>query len=125
MLKLCDLDMEIYSCVSTDIRTTEVVITEERIEHIKERHPGDYERFCSYIPEIIRVPDYIVATKLTGTAVILREFIERGEKFKLILRLKTSDMPVDYKNSVISFWCVGETTWKKTLKNKKILYKRE
>ena len=71
------------------------------------------------------MPDYIVATKLTGTAVILREFIERGEKFKLILRLKTSDMPVDYKNSVISFWCVGETTWKKTLKNKKILYKRE
>ena len=125
MLRLCDLDIETYSCVSADIRTTEVVITEERIEHIKERHPGDYERFCSYIPEIIRTPDYIVASKLAGTAVILREFAERGEKFKLILRLKTADMPGDYKNSIISFWCVGETTWKKTLKNKKILYKRE
>lgn len=56
---------------------------------------------------------------------ILKEFVEDGEKFKLILRLKTPDMPEEYRNSVISFWHIGDTTWNKTLKNKKILYKKE
>ena len=123
--KICDLDPELYRCVSRNIRTREVVITEERIAHIKERHPNDYERFYTYIPKMVADPDYIIAANQPDTAVILKEFVERGEKFKLILRLKTTDQPINYKNSVISFWCIGETTWNKTLKNKKILYKAE
>lgn len=123
--KICDLDPELYRCVSRNIRTREVVITEERIAHIKERHPNDYERFYTYIPKMVADPDYIIAANQPDTAVVLKEFVERGEKFKLILRLKTTDQPINYKNSVISFWCIGETTWNKTLKNKKILYKAE
>lgn len=123
--KICDLDPELYRCVSQEIKTREVIITEERIAHIKERHPNDYERFCAYIPKMIANPDYIIAANRPDTAVILKEFIECGERFKLILRLKTADQPANYKNSVISFWCIGETTWNKMLKNKKTLYKAE
>ena len=47
------IDQEIYQCITNDIVTDEVIITDERIEHIKERHPNDYERICSYIPEMI------------------------------------------------------------------------
>lgn len=43
------LDVEKYKAVTADIRTQEVVITEERIQHIRERHPEDFERFCTYI----------------------------------------------------------------------------
>ena len=50
---------------------------------------------------------------------------ENGEKYKLILRLKVGSDPIEYKNSIMSFWCIGETTWKKNLKNKKVLYRRE
>ena len=39
------IDQEIYQCITNDIVTDEVIITDERIEHIKERHPNDYERF--------------------------------------------------------------------------------
>ena len=82
-------------------------------------------RYCSYIPLIILEPDYIVEANKANTAVLLKEFTENGEKFKLILRLKTPDLPKGYKNSVISFWRIGQTTWEKTLNNKKILYKKE
>lgn len=119
------IDVEKYKVISPDIQTDEVIITEERIRHIQERHPDDFERFRSYIPIILQDPDYIIAANKSNTAVLLKEIIENGEKFKLILRLKTPDMPEDYKNSIISFWHVGDTTWKKTLKNKNILYKRE
>ena len=125
MYTIGKIDVEKYKIISPDIQTDEVIITDERIQHIQERHPNDFERFCLYIPGILQDPDYIIAANKANTAVILKEIIENGEKFKLILRLKTSDMPGDYKNSIISFWRVGDTTWKKTLKNKNILYKKE
>lgn len=101
-----------------------MIITEERIQHIRDRHPGDYERFLGYMPEIIADPDYIIEANKANTAVILKEIEENGEKFKLILRLKVEHDPADYQNSVISFWHIGETTWRKTIKNKKVLYRK-
>ena len=60
MLVVGHIDMEKYSCVTTDIATDEVILTEERIAHIRQRHPGDYERYMQYIPEIVANPDYII-----------------------------------------------------------------
>lgn len=105
--------------------TDEVILTEERIQHIKERHPNDYERFCSYIPAIIKNPDYIIEANKSNTAVVLKEIEDRGEKFKLVLRIAVQSDPEGYKNSIITFWHIGDTTWNKTLKNKAILYKKE
>lgn len=119
------INIATYRCVSAEIVTDEVVMTEERIEHIRKRHPNDYERFCTYIPRMIAEPDYIVQANKANTAVILKEIKENGEKFKLILRIKMQHDPADYRNSVLSFWSIGDTTWRKTLKNKKILYKAE
>lgn len=119
------IQIDKYRCVAPGITTSEVIITDERIAHIRERHPNDYERFVAYMPIIIEEPDYIIEANKANTAVILKEIEENGEKFKLILRLKVETDPVEYKNSVLSFWCIGSTTWEKTLRNKKILYKRQ
>ena len=119
------IDRDIYKCITEDIVTDEVIITDERIGHIKERHPNDYERFYSYIPEIISHPDFIIKANKPNTGVILKEIEEHGEKFRLVLRIKVQGDPEEYKNSIMTFWHIGETTWKKNLKNKKILYKRE
>lgn len=39
------IDREIYKCITEDIRTDEVIITNNQIQHIKDRHPEAYERF--------------------------------------------------------------------------------
>ena len=114
------IDRDIYKCITEEIVTDEVIITDERIQHIKERHPNDYERFYSYIPEIINDPDFIIEANKPNTAVILKEIEERGEKFKLVLRIKVQGDPEEYKNSIMTFWHIGETTWRKTLKNKSV-----
>lgn len=119
------LDKEIYKCVSQDITTNEVIITDERIQHIKERHPNDYERFQSYIPQIIQKPDYILESEMANTAFVLKEIEEADEKFQLIMRLKVSADPDNYKNSVITFLKISDKKWNKYLRNKKILYKKE
>ncbi len=119
------IDRGIYSCIAEDIVNDEVIITDERIAHIREHHPNDYERFCSYIPEIVREPDYIIEANKENTGILLKEVTESGEKFKLVLRIAVKSDPEGYKNSVISFWHIGDTTWRKTLKNKKVLYRKE
>ena len=45
------IDIEKYKCVTEDIQTDEVIITDKQIEHIKDRHPNDYERYFRYVKE--------------------------------------------------------------------------
>ncbi len=97
------LNKEIYRCISEDIQTEDVIITEERIQHIKDRHPDDYERYCGFLTEIVAQPDFIVETNKSNTALILKEFIgEEGETFKTVLRLVTSTDDPTFKNSIIT-----------------------
>lgn len=119
------IDIEKYKCVTEDIQTDEVVITDVQIAHIKERHPDSYERVIESIPGVLDDPDFIIEANKANTAVLLKDISRREEKIKLILRLKGKDDPKEYKNSVISCWVIGDTTWRKNVKNKKILYRKE
>ena len=119
------LDIEKYKCVSDDIVTDEVIITDERIQHIKDRHPNDFERYSSYIAEAIEKPDYIIEDKQPATAMVLKHIKESGENFRLAVRLATSQDNPEYKNSVITFLKIREKEWRRLIKNKNVLYKAE
>ena len=119
------ISKDIYKCVTEDLVTDEVIITDERIQHIKDRHPNDYERFYGYLQEIVEQPQYIVETKKPNTALILKEFTDGEEVFKTVLRLHTSSDNPNYKNSIITFMKIDEKEWKRLLKNKAILYKAD
>ena len=119
------LDIEKYKCVSENITTDEVIITDERIQHIKDRHPNDYERYAQYLPEIVGNPDYIIRDKRPYTAVVLKQIVENNERFRISLRLKTPTDNPDYKNSVLTFLKIREDEWERLVRNKEVLYKRE
>ncbi|MGN0332777.1 MAG: phage minor capsid protein [Lachnospiraceae bacterium] len=120
------IDKNIYRCITEDIVTDEVIITDERIQHIKERHPNDYERYYRYLKKIVEDPDYIVKTNKPNTALILKEIVESEEKqFKTVLRLTTSKDNPEYKNSIITFMKINEKEWSRLIRNKQILYKKE
>lgn len=36
------IDIDKYRCIADAITISEVIITDERIQHIKDRHPNDY-----------------------------------------------------------------------------------
>ncbi len=119
------IDRNIYKCITGDIVTDEVIITDERINHIKERHPNDYERYCDYMKEVIENPDYIINGNKPNSALILKEFSNGKEQFKTILRLITSKDDIELKNSIITFMKINNKEWARLLKNKEILYKKE
>lgn len=119
------IDIEKYHVVSARIRTDEVIITEERIAHIKERHPNDFERYAHYLTAVVEAPDYILESKKPNTAFLLKSFVAAGEHFQLILRLAVEGDADGYKNSVITFLKVEEKRYNRYLRTKKILYKSE
>ena len=122
---VCKLDKELYKVVTEDIRTDEVIITDERIQHIQERHPDDYERFSTYLAEIIQSPDYIIRDPRPQTGMLLKEITvgETGEHFRIALRRAASQDPVHYKNSIITFLKIRQKEWERLIHNKEILYK--
>lgn len=119
------IDRDIYKCITEDIVTDEVIITDRQIQHIKERHPNDYERFSKYFIDIVSLPDYIIKANRPNTALILKEIVINGEMFKTVLRLATSTDEKGYKNSIITFMKIDLKEWKRLLKNKEVLYKKE
>ena len=122
---VCKLDKELYKVITEDIRTDEVIITDERIQHIQERHPDDYERFSAYLAEIVQNPDYIIRDPRPQTGMLLKEITvgETGEHFRIALRLAASQDPVHYKNSIITFLKIRQKEWERLIHNKEILYK--
>lgn len=43
----------------------------------------------------------------------------------MVIRVKVFGEPNGYKNSIITFLKINDKTWRKYLRNKKILYKKE
>lgn len=119
------LDWEIYSCITSDIVTDEVIITDEHIQHIIEKHPGDFERIRPFLQAALKAPDYILADKNPNTALVLKMIEEDGLRIQVVLRLHTLSDAKGFKNSIISAWEVSESRWNNYLRNKNILYSRE
>ena len=122
---ICELDLAIYRAVTRDITATEVIVTDVQLRHIRERHPDIAENAEEYLREDILHPDYILETDRPYTANVLKQFTVDGRGYQLVLRLKTSADPAEYKNSVITFMSVNPKRWRQYLRNRRILYKRE
>ena len=101
------------------------IVTDVQLRHIRERHPDIAENAEEYLREAILHPDYILETDRPYTANVLKQFTVDGRGYQLVLRLKTSADPAEYKNSVITFMSVNPKRWRQYLRNRRILYKRE
>lgn len=58
------INKDIYKCITEDITTDEVIITDERIAHIVQRRGKEfYEQYGKHFAVILKDPDYIFPDK--------------------------------------------------------------
>ena len=119
------LDWKIYDCISGNHATDEVIITEEQMIHIRERHPEAYIDTIYYVREILDSPDYIFRDKRPNTGLVVKKIQNGEESSLLVLKIVTSDDKQGYKNSVITGWKITEKRLDNYLRNKDIIYKKE
>ena len=115
----------IYKCITEDIITDEVIITDNQIKHIREKHLDAYEKIEENISNVIYNPDYILKDKHKNTGLIVKKIEFKKRYLQVVLKIATSEEKVHYKNSIISCWSISERRLQNYLRNKEILYKRE
>ena len=126
LYKIGKIDREIYKCITEDIRTDEVIITDERIEHIRERRGDEfYARYSSLFDEILRTPDYIFREKREHTALVCKRIVEDEKYVNLVLRIAIETDNPEYKNSIITAIGESEKRFAQRLRNNIVLYKNE
>lgn len=119
------LDWTIYDCISSDHLTDEVIITNEQLLHIKNRHPEACDDILVYIRKILESPDYIIRDRRPDTGLVVKKVLNNSESMLLVLKMCTQRDKIGYKNSIITGWKITEKRLNNYLRNKEVIYKKE
>lgn len=106
------------------IQTDEIIITKERMGHIKQRHPEDYEFFEKFGIQSVTDPDLIIKdSKNEGTIFMVKKLPNTNLNVVVRLALET-DKP-ELKNSIMTFYRIRERSLRKLIEKNALLYKKE
>lgn len=119
MYTICKIDRGIYKCITEDITTDEVIITDNQIRHILDRHPDAYEAVMVYMKDVLESPDFIIEDKHKNTGLVIRQIKKENRYVQIVLRICTSKDVSGYRNSVISCWEISIRRLQNYLRNVK------
>ena len=127
--ELCRLDINLYKCVSEQIDTDRVVITNKSVIHIADHHPEAYEDVLIELKDTINNPDYIIKDdKHNDTGLIIKKILNsegKDEHTFVVLKICIDSQDDQLANSIISGWKIGGRRLNSYLRNKHVLYKKD
>ena len=106
------------------LATDELILTDERDDHIKERHDRDYNSFHQCVYDIIKRPDTVLKDSKNQNTVFYIKYIEETH-LNIVIRLSLEIENTNRKNSIITSYQLGAKTLKRLKKNNKTLYNKE
>lgn len=107
-----------------NLHTDDIIVTDERILHIKTHHPQDYELFEHYGIETVTSPDEIIKdVKHRGTVFMVKYLPDTN--LNVVVRLSLNSDNKSLKNSVMTFYRIRNKNLIKLRRKNKPLYKRE
>lgn len=118
------LDTKILEAEFGKLGTDELIVTGERIEHIKKRHPEDYELFEVYGSLAAIKPDIILKDEKNENTVFLIKRLD-NTNLNVVARVILERENSDLKNSVMTFYRIRSRNLLKLMEKNKILYKSE
>lgn len=121
---LGNLECEKLSKEFGKLQTDEVIITNERFEHIKERHGIDVSLFEEYASIAVTKPDIVLKDTMHDNTVFMVKKLPETN-LNVVVRLALNTDTVGLKNSVMTFYRIREKNLKKLEKKHKLLYKSE
>lgn len=121
--EICVLDADILEKYFGRLQTDVVILTNERIEHVKRNHPEDYEKYVKSIVSVIVDPDEILKDSANeGTALYIKRLSELN--LNVVVRLALNTDETNKKNSVITFYRIRDKNLKKLEENNQTIYKK-
>ena len=106
------------------IQTDEIIVTKERLIHIQQRHPQDYNLFVKYGQDCVQNPEYIIKDeKNMGTVFMVKRLADTN--LNVVVRVALETDKEGLKNSVMTFYRLRESNLRKLIEKNKLLYKKE
>ena len=105
-------------------RTDEIIVTNERLDHIKIHHPQDYDLFEKYGKDSVLTPDIIIKDCKNDNTVFMIKNLD-NTNLNVVVKLILESDKEDYKNSVMTFYRIRNRNLKKLENKNKVLYKKE
>lgn len=124
MHKVGKIDVDKYKDVSEKkIVTNEVIITDNRIQHIIDRRGQDfYDNYSRYFADIVAAPDYIFKDEHKDTALVSKTFVHNGKAVNIVLKLAVEGDDPSYKNSIITAILENKKRFAQRLRNNPPVY---
>ena len=99
------INKSIYSCITEDIVTDEVIITDNQLQHILDRHPEVYKEVIDYLNDIISAPDFIIKDKHKNTGLVVKRIKQKRNMLKWCCEFAHRKIMLDIK---IRLYLVGK-----------------
>ena len=105
--------------------TDDVIITDERIEHIKQHHPDLKDKEIQFVKDVLNNPDIIFNDKKNkDTILMVKSIASNNKNYKMVVKLNTNIELNDKSNSVISFWNISDKKVRQYKRNEEIIYQK-
>ena len=124
IIELGKLDTQPLEIEFGKLKTDELIVTNERIEHIKFRHPEDFILFEKYSLTVVVKPDFIIKDEKNKNTIFIVKKLE-NTNLNLVVKIILETDEKDLKNSVMTFYRIRERNLKKLIDKNKTLYKSE
>ena len=124
LISLGKINIEVLKSEFGILQTDEIIVTDERIDHIKNRHPEDYSLFTIYGASSVSDPDFVIKDeKNRGTVFMVKKLPDTNLNVVVRVVLESDDMKL--KNSVMTFYRLRDKNLKKLIAKNALLYKKE
>lgn len=121
---LGSLNMTLFQAWFGELNTDEIIVTHERVEHIKEHHLIDFDLFAQHGADCVQDPDYIIEDcKHIGTVFMAKRLSDIN--LNVVVRLSLQSDAPHLKNSVMTFFRIRDRNLEKLIQKNRLLYKKE
>jgi hypothetical protein len=118
------IDPSIFKEEFGELLTDKVVLTEERIQHIKAGHINDYDLFVKHNKEIIENPDIVLKDCKHENTVFMIKSVE-NTNMNIVLKLAVVEDAKHPQNSIMTAYRIRDKNVSKLEKKNNMLYKRK
>ena len=107
-----------------DLQTDEIIVTNERLDHIKTHHADDYVYFKKYGTDAVLSPNEIIKDlKNDGTVFMIKYLPDTN--LNVVVKLALNPDKIGWKNSVMTSFRIRERNLRKLRAKNKVLYNKE
>lgn len=106
------------------LNTNDVILTNERLQHIIDEHPQDYDYFAKYGIQTVTNPDIVIKDGKNENTVFMIAKLE-NTNLNTVVRLSVAGKDLSkLDNSIMTFYRIREKNLRKLIERNKVLYKR-